>query len=169
MNRRVATLTGVALAFTFMAVLFLDAFAVAQSKEVAVYKDEKNGYFSFVPPKDWTIETYNDPRTKIAFRNPLEKQIFVRLIAREEPKFTFSELKREVESTALQWTKKGVPCKVQITECLGVPATMVSADLPEEGPMRLWRFLIGGLSFNIQYVAANKNAFDANLEKVDSH
>jgi hypothetical protein len=131
-----------------------------------VYKDEGNGYFTFAPPKGWTIEKYTDARTKVAFRHPSDKSIFIRLIVREDPEYTFSEMKKDAENTAQQWNEKGASCKVALTEFLGVPATKTSAEIPGAGSTVLWRCLIGGLHFNIQYAAPTKDLLARHLTEV---
>ncbi len=157
----------------FAAVIFLGMIWLAnpnilyaESKDASIYKDGKNGYFSFVPPKSWKVEDYNDPRTKVGFNHPTERGVFIRFIVREAPGETFSDMKRSAEETAQQWRAKGVPCKVDNSEWLGVPATTISADIPGVGYTQLIKFLIAGLHFNIQYAAPNRDKFNKYLNDV---
>jgi hypothetical protein len=138
----------------------------AQIGPKPIFRDEKNAYFTFAPPTGWIIEKYDDPRTKVAFRHPNNKSIFIRLIVREEPGYTFSEMKKDAETTARQWTEKGIPRKVDVSEFLGVPATRTSADIPGTGSTLLWKFLIAGLHFNIQFAAPNEKELAKNLDEV---
>lgn len=115
-----------------------------------VYKDFKNGYFSFMPPKSWRVDEYEDPRTKVELVHPFERGVYVRLIVREAPAETFEDMKRRARAKAQKWWAKSLPCTVDNAEWLGVPATVTSAEVPGEGHTQLIRFLISGLEFNIQ-------------------
>lgn len=139
----------------------------AETSGGSIYKDKKNGYFSFIPPTSWKSEEYNDPRTKVGFNHPTEKGLFIRFIVREALGETFSDMKKSAEETAQQWTANGVPCNVEQSELLGVPAITISANIPDgAGPTQLIKFFIAGLSFNIQYAAPNKDKFNKYLTEV---
>jgi hypothetical protein len=151
-------------------ILSLWLLSACAHKPSTVWKDSKNGYFSFVPPKGWTVETYSDPRTKIAliaFRHPQNKSIFVRIIVREAPGETFDEMKQSADEAAAQYRTQGFKCVVERTECHGVPATITTADLGSTGYTKLLRFLQAGLHFNVQWAAPTKDLLDINQDVID--
>ena len=140
--------------------------SVGQSDQQDIYRDQTNGYFTFAPPRGWITEKYDDPRTKVAFRHPANKGIFLRIIVREAPGETFAEVKENAEETAKQFSSKGASLKVDTVERLGVPATTTTGEIPGGGFTQLTRFLIAGLHFNIQYAAPSREDFAKHLALV---
>lgn len=166
-TRKDNDMTTTAAKYAMGTILSLWILSACAQKSPTVWKDSKNGYFSFVPPKGWTIETYSDPRSKIAFRHPQNKSIFLRIIVREAPGETFDQMKQSADEVAAQYRTQGFQCMIEKTECHGVPATITTADLGSTGYTKLVRFLQAGLHFNIQWAAPTKDLLDMNQDVVD--
>lgn len=137
-----------------------------QDEGAFIYRDEKNGYFTFCPPKGWRVQEYNDPRTKVSFNHPDDARIFVRFIVREAPGETFAGMIKADEEMAQEFNAKGIPCNVEQTERLGVPSTKIYAEISGMGYTQLIKFIIFGLHFNIQFASPDKEEFDKYLNEI---
>lgn len=139
---------------------------VDTAKKGEVYKDTKNNYFMFMPPKGWKAELYPDARTKVSFVNPTDSRVFLRFIVREAPGEDFAGMKRGDEATAGSMRDRGITCTVIESDFMGVKSTEISAELPGgQGFTRLRKFIAAGLHFNIQYSAPSKTLYDAHLKE----
>ena len=131
-----------------------------------IYKDTKNGYFMFLPPKGWTPQTYADPRTKVAFNHPTVEDVFIRFIVREAPGETFDAMIRQDKQMSNQMSARGISCKVKENEIHGLKCSEVHAQFPNDaGTTMLRKFLTCGLHFNIQYSAPTKVLFGKYLDE----
>lgn len=132
-----------------------------------VYRDSKNGYFMFLPPKGWTPQTYTDPRTKVAFNHPTIQGVFIRFIVREAPGETFDAMIRQDKEMSNQWRSRGISSEVKENKIHGLKCSEIFAQFPNDaGTTMLRKFLSGGLHFNIQYAAPSKALFEKHLDDV---
>lgn len=138
----------------------------AKSKSKVIYRDDKNNYFFFVPPKGWTIEKYSDPRTKVAFHHPDEHNVLLRFIVREVPGYTFLEMKRDAEEVCQTWRGKGVIFELKETEILGVKGiTLTTGNLLPNLYSRILKCIKFGIHFSVAFHAP-KTTFRKYLEEV---
>lgn len=148
--------------------LLVTNFAVSQetAKTTNVYTDTKNGYFMFLPPKGWTPQLYDDPRTKVAFNHPSDPGVFIRFIVREAPGETFEAMINEDKKISNQMRNRGISCEVKESDINGLKCSEVNAQFPNNaGMMMLRKFLSCGLHFNIQYSAPTKALFDKHFDE----
>lgn len=151
-----------------ISLLFLQPHSLfGKSEEAMTYRDDNNGYFFFVPPKEWTIEKYHDPRTKVAFHHPKENNVVLRFIVKEiQLGYTFSELKRDAEEVSRQWRTKGIIFKLEETEILGVKGITLSSNIPNLGYIRISKTIKFGIHFNITFSTPSKAKFQKYLNDV---
>ena len=125
-----------------------------------MFRDNKNGYFMFLPPKGWTTQEYGDPRTKVQFNHPKDDGVLIRFIVREAPGETYDSMINEDRETASQMKNRGISCEVTEREVHGLKCSEVAAQFPDDGgTLMLRKFLSRGLHFNIQYGAPTKSLF----------
>jgi hypothetical protein len=142
------------------------AFAQDPAPKPGVFRDANNGYFMFLPPKNWTTEQYPDPRTKVAFNHPSVPGVFIRFIVREAPAESFDAMLSEDKQTANQMKARGISCEVEERNVHGLRCSEVVAQFPNDGgTMMLRKFLSGGLHFNIQYSAPTKALFERHRDE----
>jgi len=149
--------------------LSLTDVAVSQEPrdKAKLYRDTRNGYFMFLPPKGWTPQQYSDPRTKVIFNHPTDRGVFIRFIVREAPGETFDAMIDQDKQTSKQMRSRGIACEVKRNEPHGLKCSDVHAQFPNEaGTMMLRKYLTCGLHFNIQYGAPTKALFAKHLEQV---
>jgi len=126
-----------------------------------VCRDNKNGYFMFLPPKEWTPQLYSDPRTKVAFNHPVAREVLIRFIVRESTGETFDTMISQDKRIANQMKAKGISCKIQENDILGLKCSEVFIQFPNDrGTTMIRKFLSSGLHFNVQYFAPTKALFD---------
>ena len=141
------------------------ASSIAAENEAKVYKDTKNGYFMFLPPKGWTSQEYSDPRTKVGFNHPTARGVFIRFIVKEAPGETFDAMIVEDKQMSNQMRSRGISCEVKENDINGLKCSEVLAQFPDDaGTTMLRKFLSCGLHFNIQYAAPTKALFDKHLD-----
>lgn len=139
---------------------------LASEKEAEVYKDSKNGYFMFLPPKAWASQEYADPRTKVGFNHPTARGVFIRFIVREAPNETFDAMIRQDKQMARKMRSRGISCKVEQNDINGLKCSEVYAQFPNDaGTTMLRKFLSCGLHFNIQYSAPSKALYKKHFDE----
>jgi len=143
-----------------------DATSEKTDSEAGIYTDTRNGYFMFLPPRGWTPQTYDDPRTKVAFSHPTAPGVLIRFIVREAPGETFDGMVHEDRQVASEMRTRGVSCEVRKNDVYGMACSEVYGQFPNDsGTMMLRKFLTCGLHFNIQYSAPSKTLFDRYLDE----
>ena len=128
-----------------------------------VYKDKKNGYFSIVPPYGWKIKEYDDTRTKVMFYHPNNENIFIRLIVKQVEGETIDTIRDQVKLLAQQLVSKEVSASFSMTEIHGVPSATIETAIGNSRG-ELFRFLLNGVSFNIQINAPEKDGLLTNRQ-----
>lgn len=125
------------------------------------YRDERNGYFAFVPPPGWTKEVYDDPRTKLVFTHPGRPEVHLRVLVRRAQ----NEGHAPPASAVAQALVMGFDCCVSECELLGVPCSEIHMQSPA-GQMIMWLFVLGGLHFNVEFAAPGPNLFNRHVGDV---
>lgn len=138
---------------------------LGKSEQNAIYRDDKNGYFFFVPPKGWTIQEYSDPRTKVAFHHPGEYDVFLRFIVKEVPGYTLSDMRKDAEHVRQTWKTKGVLFRLEETDVLGVKGISLTGEIPNLY-IRIIKLIKFGIHFSIAFNSPNKAQFQKYLGEV---
>jgi|GEM_PF-5983448 len=128
-----------------------------------IYVDTKNSYFSLIPPKGWEKEDYPDTRTKVAWREPSDQRVLLRVIAREATE-SYDELKVSQMDNAQKFASRGVNLHFSETSLQNIPVILLEGDIPGTGRTRLLFFLLDGIYFNCQYAAPNRQLYDKHLK-----
>ena len=136
------------------------AFAAA-GREV-LFRDAENGYFSIVTPRGWVVERYDDERTKIAWREPSDERILLRVIARQATE-DFAELLSNATEMAGQWAARGIVLKQTQISLADTVAILLEGDVPGIGRTRIILFLLNGVHFNCQFAAPTTAQYNSNL------
>jgi len=135
---------------------------LGQSVKGAVFVDQKNGYFTMIPPSGWQQQSYDDTRTKVAWRSPQDTRVLLSVIDRQATE-SFKDMRAGADRTAQSWRSKGVSTEVSEGRVGDVPAVVIKADMPGMGISNLVLFLVQGIHFNAQFAAPNRELFDQHL------
>ncbi|HEU0140784.1 MAG TPA: hypothetical protein VFQ79_13770, partial [Bryobacteraceae bacterium] len=135
---------------------------LGQSVKGAVFVDQKNGYFTMIPPSGWPRQTYDDTRTKVAWRSPQDTRVLLSVIAKQATE-SFSDMRAGADRTAQSWRSKGVSTEVSEGRVGDVPAVIIKANVPGAGISHLLLFLVQGIHFNVQFAAPDRELFDRHL------
>lgn len=137
---------------------------VKEELAAKLYSD-KNGYFTFLPPKGWSQKDFpTDPRSKVEFNGP--DSVLIRIIAQTTQGVTsknvVEETRKQSEAGA-QTLKKQFPSLSQSTEeghFAGLRAALVTQSIPGQMEQELTVFVAGNILFNIAYTAPNRAALE---------
>ena len=135
----------------------------AVANQEVLYRDTKNHYFSMIPPRGWVIETYDDERSKIAWREPTDQRVLLRVIAREATE-DFNELLSNATDTRKQLATRGIILSHMLVSLADTTAIVMEGDVPGIGKTRLILFLSGNVHFNCQYAAPTATLYENNLQ-----
>lgn len=154
-QKRILPLTGTIILLFACCFVAFSSLAVG-AEDAGIYKD-KNGYFEFVPPKDWTRKDFsNDPRSKVHFQSP-DGAATIGIIVRPDEGETYEELlvrqKENTENHKLRFPN-GQFILSETTMC-GLKTVKIEINIPDAVKQELYFFLTGGLHFNLTYGAAN--------------
>lgn len=137
------------------------AVTVAKDELAAKPYSDKNGYFTFLPPKGWTQKDFpTDPRSKVEFNGP--DSVLIRIIAQTSQGITggnvVEETRKQSEAGA-QAMKKQFPSFSQSTKegsFAGLRAAIVVQIVPGQLEQELTVFVAGNIHFNISFTALNR-------------
>lgn len=130
----------------------------------AVYHDKKNGYFVFAPPTGWAPKEYSDPRTKVAFHNPTDHEVYILLIVEEAQGDTFQEIKEHAKVTCRTVKERGVSCTLAEEKLLTRRVLSIDLNIPGAGPQKLIQFVESGLFFNVSFNARTEKSLKKSLQ-----
>lgn len=145
-----------------MFALLLGIFSITQlfphysytaNRENTIYHDKKNGYFIFAPPKGWITEEYSDPRSKVAFHNPEDHEVYLLIIVEEASGDTFQAIKNRAEETCQAVKEKGISCNLSQENLASRQLLIIDLNIPGVGPQKLIQFVESELFFNISFNA----------------
>ncbi|KAB2856011.1 MAG: hypothetical protein F9K46_14790, partial [Anaerolineae bacterium] len=130
-----------------------------------LYEDERNSYFSFVPPLGWVKQGYEDTRSKVSFHHPHTPEIYMRWIVRE---LTPGERPPDARQSMYKIAQLGMNAELKAGTLAGVPCDEVWAVSAKQTEfIRLQLLVIEGLFFSIETVAPTQALFDQQLGTVD--
>lgn len=134
--------------------------AQSQSK-FRMFSDKKNGYFRMLVPATWRQQDYEDSRTKVAFYHPTEKDVYIRIWAREaEVDYDYPTLLKEKKEWARTATAEGLPSTVS-EENIGIfHAIVISTTVPNMGNIEQVFFLQSGIHFHLSLGASSKQRIE---------
>lgn len=125
-----------------------------------LYSD-KNGYFTFLPPKGWSQKDFpSDPRSKVEFNGP--NSVLIRIIAQTAQGVTSQnvvEETRKQSEAGVQTLKKQFPSlslSAKEGRFAGLRAALVTQSIPGQMEQELTVFVAGNIHFNIAYTAPNQ-------------
>jgi hypothetical protein len=130
----------------------------------ALYRD-KNGCFSFLPPKGWIRDDYpNDPRSKVQFRCPSMKGVEIRIIVQAGPPGLNSSNILDAVRAQMVDARSLFPTSVDFEITKGTFCGHIAAhihwSLPTVVESEIIIFIIKGIIFNMSYGAPNKILFE---------
>ncbi len=122
---------------------------------------DKNGYFTFLPPKGWSQKDFPaDSRSKVEFNGA--DSVLIRIIAQAAQGVTsknvVEETRRQMEE-GTQTLKKQFPnlsMSVKEGQFAGFRAALVTQSIPGQTEQELTIFVAGSIHFNIAFTAPNK-------------
>lgn len=135
------------------------ATAEAPTTTAGVFRDERNGYFSIVPPKGWKVERADDARTKVTWRHPTNSDVLLRVIARAATE-SMDQVLRDTRAATAGWNRKGLK-SVLTQPRLGDRSVVVVDQWPQSARSRLVLSVAEHVHFNVQYAAPSETAFGA--------
>lgn len=122
---------------------------------------DKNGYFTFLPPKGWSQKDFpTDPRSKVEFNGP--DLVLIRITAQATQGVTSKNIVEETRKSSeagVQTLKKQFPSFTQSVKegsFAGLRAALVTQSVPGQLEQELTVFVAGGVHFTIAYTALNR-------------
>lgn len=144
--------------------------AIAKEELAAKPYSDKNGYFTFLPPKSWTQKDFpTDPRSKIEFDGP--DSVLIRITAQTSQgvisKNVVEETRRSSEAGAATLRKQfpGFSQSVKEGSFAGLRAAIVVQTVPGQLEQELTVFVAGNIHFSIAYTALGRSGWEKH-EKV---
>lgn len=146
---------------------------VAKASSTKIVKEElaaklysdKNGYFTFLPPKGWSQKDFpTDPRSKVEFNGP--DSVLIRIIAQAAQGVTSQNVVAETRKSSeagAQTMKKQFPSfsqSVKEGSFAGLRAALVTQSVPGQLEQELTVFVAGNINFNIAYTALGRTALE---------
>jgi len=128
------------------------------------FRDEKNGYFSMIPPMGWKFSHYDDSRTKVDWRHPTDYNVLIRVIARAATE-NMAEMLKNTQSTATQYNARGIKTVVTEERVGEHSAIVIDQWLDKGARSRIVLFIAGDVHFNAQYGASSETLFQKHLDE----
>lgn len=137
---------------------------VKEELTTKLYSD-KNGYFTFLPPKGWSQKDFpSDPRSKVEFNGP--DSVLIRIIAQSAQGVTSKNIVEETGKSSeagAQTLRKQFPSYSQSVKegsFAGLRAALVTQSVPDQLEQELTVFVAGNIHFNIAYTALNRTTLE---------
>jgi len=134
---------------------------IAKAELAAKLYSDKNGYFTFLPPKGWSQKDFpTDPRSKVEFNGP--DSVLIRIIAQTAQGVTSKNVVEETRKSSEaggQTLKKQFPSfsqSVKEGQFAGLRAALATQSIPGQMEQELTVFVAGNIHFNIAYTAPNR-------------
>ena len=132
---------------------------------------DKNNYFTFLPPKDWSKKEHLNNPQKVQFNHPTAKGVFISVIAEGAPPDmnagNFMALMRQNTETLRSRLGSNLT-RIELTESefIGYPAAYVQHSWPG-AEQELTLFLSETAFFSIGYVAPDLKTLEEHREEVE--